>query len=176
MGPKGGCRQHRARQSFAGQTNEQTEAHSENAAVSLYLTLMLAVMIPLILTMIEGARISAIKLRLECAADLMAESLLSEYNRELLKQYDLLLIDTAYDTGSGSLDHMLEHLEEYLSYNLQPSKGIYLFTDRDLLGLTLESAEIVSVSRATDEEGAVFEYLVISAMLEKCLFKSFAHF
>ena len=150
-----------------GQVKKQAGVHSENAAVSLYLTLMLAVMIPLILTMIEGARISAIKLRLECAADLMADSLLSEYNRELLKQYDLLLIDTAYDTGSGSLDHLLAHLEEYLSYNLQPSKGTYLFTDRDLLGLTLDSAEIVGVSRATDEEGKVFEYLVISAMLEK---------
>lgn len=139
----------------------------ENGAVSLYLALMMAVMIPLMVTMIEGARISAIKLRLECAADLMADSLLSEYNRELLKQYDLLMIDTAYDQGSGSLDHLLDHLEDYLSYNLQPGKGQYLFTERDLLGLSLESAEITRVSRATDEGGRVFRYLAISSMLEK---------
>ncbi len=139
----------------------------KNAAVSLYLALMMAVMIPILLTMIEGARISAIKLRLECSADLMADSLLAEYNKELLDQYDILLIDTAYDQESGSLDHMLQHLEDYLSYNLQPSKGQMLFTDRDLLGLRLESAEITRVSRATDEGGKVFRYLAISSMLEK---------
>ena len=93
----------------------------KNAAVSLYLALMMAVMIPILLTMIEGARISAIKLRLECSADLMADSLLAEYNKALLDQYDILLIDTAYDQGSGSLDHMLQHLEDYLSYNLHTS-------------------------------------------------------
>ena len=148
-------------------TNGTKKCQKPEAAVSLYLALMMAVMIPLILTMIEGARISAIKLRLECSVDLMADALLSEYNRELLKQYDLLLIDTAYDQGSGSLDHMLKHMEDYLAYNLQPGKEQYIFADKDLLGLQLESAEIVRVSRATDEGGRVFRYLVISAMLEK---------
>ncbi|MBR1470009.1 MAG: hypothetical protein IJ600_00035 [Lachnospiraceae bacterium] len=136
-------------------------------AVSLYLALMMAVMIPLLLTMVEGARISAIKLRLECAADLSMDAVMAEYNRELLRQYDLLLIDTAYDQGQGSLDHLISRLEDYLSYNLQPGKGQYLFADRDLLGLRLDSAELTKVSRATDEGGKVFRYLAISSMLEK---------
>ena len=75
----------------------------ERGAVSIYLTLMMAVMIPLLITMIESARVNAIKLRLECAADLSMDSVLAEYNKALFDRYDLLFVDTMYDGGNGSV-------------------------------------------------------------------------
>ncbi len=138
----------------------------DRGAVSVYLALMMAVMIPLILTMMEAARVNAIKQRMECAADLSMDSVLAEYNRELMDRYDLLFIDTAYDGGSGSADKLTEHLEKYLNYNIRPSKG-NIFTGRDLTGLELESAELVRISRATDGGGEVFRYMALSYMLEK---------
>ena len=76
--------------------HKRSKIKKNSGAVSIFLVLMLAVMLPLILTMIEGARISAMKTAMECAADLSLDSALAEYNRELLRQYDLLFIDTAY--------------------------------------------------------------------------------
>ncbi|MBR3306403.1 MAG: hypothetical protein IKI75_03995 [Lachnospiraceae bacterium] len=137
------------------------------AAFSVYMTLMLAVMIPLIFTMIEAARINAIKLRLECAVALSLDSVSAEYNRELMEQYELLFIDTAYDMNYGSTDEMVEHLKDCLSYNLSPSKGFLLPGTADLYGLSTESAEVINVSRATDKKGAVFRYMVMSAMLDR---------
>ncbi len=117
----------------------------DRGAVSVYLALMMAVMIPLILTMMEAARVNAIKLRMECAADLSMDSVLAEYNRALMDRYDLLFIDTAYDGGNGSVDKLTEHLEKYLEYNIRPSMGD-IFAGKDLTGLKLESAELVRVS------------------------------
>ena len=141
--------------------------NEERGAVSVYLALMMAVLIPLILTMIEASRVNAIKVRMECAADLSMDSVLAEYNRELFSQYDLLFIDTAYDGGSGSVDKLLDHLDDYMSYNLKPDKGIVSVFGKDITGLRQDSAEIVRLSRATDEKGAVFRYMVMSSMLER---------
>jgi len=136
-------------------------------AVSVYLVLMLAVMIPLTLTMIEAARISTIRLTLECAMDLAEDSVLAEYNRELFRQYDLLMIDTAYEHERGSVGYLAEHLEGYADYTIHPSKRILQPGARDLTGLSADTIEITKVSRATDEDGAVFRYMAVSYMLEK---------
>ena len=140
---------------------------NERGAVSIYLTLMMAVLIPLLVTMIESARVNAIKLRLECAADLSMDSVLAEYNKALFDRYDLLFVDTMYDGGNGSMDKMLDHLDGYLEYNIKPDKGLPVFGNRDITRLSLVSSEAVKAHRATDECGAVFRYMAMSYMLEK---------
>ena len=125
---------------------------NQKGALSVYYAMMLAVMIPLIFTMMEGARVNAMKMRMECAVDLAMDSVLAEYNRELLKQYDLLFIDTSYDTGRGSLDNTISHMEDYLSYNLKTDKSVVFIGEHsDLLGLESAGIEFTRVSRATDE-------------------------
>lgn len=140
---------------------------SYDGELNVYFALMIAVIIPLILTMIEGSRINAMKLQLECVVDMGMDSVLAEYNRPLLEQYDLLFIDLAYEQPAGSLEHLKEHFTEYISYNLQPQKGLPILLNRDFLGLNMESVDILAASRATDEQGAVFRYMALSYMLNK---------
>lgn len=135
--------------------------------MTVYLTMTLAVIIPLILTMIEGARLSGMKLQIECMMDMGTNSILAEYQRALLEQYGLLFVDTAYGQDEGTLDYTEEHLSDYLEYNLNPEKDLLLMGSRDFYGLTLEDLEFTSASRASDEEGAVFRYMATSYMLEK---------
>lgn len=140
---------------------------SYKGELNVYFALMIAVIIPLILTMIEGSRINAMKLQLECVVDMGMDSVLAEYNRPLLEQYDLLFVDLAYERSNGSLDNLREHFEEYVSYNLQPQKELPILQSRDFLGLNMESVDILAASRATDEQGAVFRYMALSYMLNK---------
>ncbi len=140
---------------------------SYGGELNVYFALMIAVIVPLILTMIEGSRINAMKLQLECVVDMGMDSVLAEYNRPLLEQYDLLFIDLAYGHPVGSLDYLKEHFTEYISYNLQPQKGLPILQNRDFLGLNMESVDILSASRATDEKGAVFRYMALSYMLNQ---------
>ncbi|MDE6529146.1 MAG: hypothetical protein K2K96_00055 [Lachnospiraceae bacterium] len=151
-----------------GQQKNNLQIHkSYNGELNVYFALMIAVIIPLILTMIEGSRINAMKLQLECVVDMGMDSVLAEYNRPLLEQYDLLFIDLAYEQPAGSLDHLKEHFAEYISYNLQPWKELPILQNRDFLGLDMETVDILAASRATDEQGAVFRYMAISYMLNK---------
>lgn len=138
-----------------------------DGGLSIFFALMIAVIIPLVLTMIEGSRINAMKLQLECVVDMGMDSVLAEYNRPLLEQYDLLFVDLAYDKPAGSLENLQEHFTDYISYNLQPQKGLPILQNHDFLGLSLDSVDILAASRATDEQGAVFRYMAVSYMLNK---------
>ena len=64
--------------------------------ITVFLSLSLTLILSLVFTVIEGARISAIRMKSECVADIGMNSVLAEYHRELLEQYDLLFVDTSY--------------------------------------------------------------------------------
>ena len=84
--------------------------------ISLFLCLMLAVLIPIIFTIISAARFSAMKLQIECATDMAMDSVLAEYNQVLLSRYDLLFVDMAYSGDYGSPDNTADHLMNYMEY------------------------------------------------------------
>ncbi len=134
--------------------------------VSLYLCLVLAIIIPLLATMIESARYSVIRQTLQCAVNLSLDSLLAEYNKELFDEYDLFFIDSSYGLDKGDVNNVLEHLEDYLSYNLEPDKDLIFPGYSNITGLGTDSVEIVSVARATDNGGEVFKFAVLQYMLE----------
>lgn len=141
---------------------------SYSAQMTIYLTLVLAVLIPLLMMMIDGARNSACKSTLEAVTEMGMDSILAEYHKELLDRYGLLLIDTSYGEMSGSLDNTKEHLKSYMMYNLHPKKDLLsAIGSRDLLGLDVEGIDFISASRATDGKGEVFRYLACQYMLEK---------
>lgn len=135
--------------------------------MTLQATLLLAVMIPVVLLTIEGARQNGMKLQIECVVDMGMDSVLAEYHRELLRQYDLLFIDTSYEGQYGSLENTTAHLEGYMQANLHPEEDEWFLFSDDFYGLNTDYIEIVRASRATDENGAVFRRMAIAYMLEK---------
>ena len=52
--------------------------------ITIFLSLSLTLILSLVFTVIEGARISAIRMKFECVTDIGMNSVLAEYNRELL--------------------------------------------------------------------------------------------
>ena len=78
--------------------------------LTVFLALSLTVMLSLILTMAEAARIRIIRARTETVTDTAVCSVLSEFSRELFEQYDLLFVDAGYG-GAGSLEHVRDRLE-----------------------------------------------------------------
>jgi len=91
--------------------------------MTVFLTLSLTLILSLVFTVIEGARISAIRMKFECAADIGMNSVLAEYHREMLKQYDLLFVDTSYGSGNADIGNTEAHLKNYIRKNLRTEKG-----------------------------------------------------
>lgn len=71
----------------------------ENAYLTVFLALSMTVILSLCLTLIEGARTNGARFMTEYAMDVGMNSILAEYHRELLKQYDVFFVDTSYGTN-----------------------------------------------------------------------------
>lgn len=125
--------------------------------ITVFLSLSLTLILSLVFTVIEGARISAIRMKFECVTDIGMNSVLAEYHRELLKQYDLLFVDTSYCGSHPSIANTEGHLRNYMHKNLQAGEGRGIFGGRDFLAMDVGSAKISEYSVASDQGGAVLK-------------------
>lgn len=136
-----------------------------NAYLTVYLTLCLVVILSLFLALIDGARRNGARLEAEIVTDIGLQSIMAEYHRELMKQYNLFAIDVSYGTALCSKTNTEDHLKKYLTKNL--SVDDILLSDvlyRDFFGLRLEQAEINKASILTDGGGAVFRRCAVEAV------------
>ena len=132
--------------------------------MTVFLALSLTLILSLVFTVIEGARISAIRMKFECVADIGMNSVLAEYHRELLEQYDLLFVDTSYGGGQASVSNTEAHLRSYIQKNLQTDGIGSIWGTRDFLAMNINDVEIDRYSIASDEQGAVLKRQVTDYM------------
>lgn len=132
--------------------------------ITVFLSLSLSLILSLVLTVIEGARISAIRMKFECVTDIGMNSVLAEYHRELLEQYDLLFVDTSYGTNTASIINTQEHLRNYMQKNMQIQNEPLMQKGRDFLDMNIGDVEITEYSVASDDGGNVLKRQVSDYM------------
>lgn len=131
--------------------------------ITVFLTLILTLVLSLILAMVESAVYGAARMKTEMIMGMGMDSLFAEYNRELLKRYDLYFIDSSYGSASPALSNTEEHFRSYMVYNCSPGKGSLLGAG-DLVGMKLLESHITEASYATDHTGRVFKRQAIQAI------------
>lgn len=133
--------------------------------MTVYLALTLSVIISLCLALIEGCRYQAIQLETECVMDIGMDSILAEYHRELLKQYNLFAIDCSYGTPYATTKLTEKHLMEYMDRNFS-LEDIFLekLLYRDFFAIHVEEAETTQVEFLTDGEGEIFRRAAVNAV------------
>ena len=134
--------------------------------ITVFLSLSLSLILSLVLTLIEGARISAVRMKFECAADIGMNAVLAEYHRELLKQYDLLFVDSSYGGSAPSIANTEEHLRNYMQKNLQAQKKGGFVLVRDFLDMSVNGVEITEYSIASDADGEVLKRQISDYMAD----------
>ena len=135
----------------------QMRSRRENGYLTVYLSLVFAIILSLLLALVEGAAMGAARLQAELVADLGIDSVFAEYHRELFSQYGLLFIDDSYGTSKGSISKIEKHLTDYMSYNMNPKKGILIPPGSNWIGLENIYLEIEEAALATDDAGAVWK-------------------
>ena len=131
--------------------------------LTLYLALTLAVMLSFLLAVINGARVSASRLRAEIIADIALNSVLGEFSRALLEQYDLFFADASYGSGNASVQRVCGRLRMYAEKNLEPAGTLHIGL-RDFQGLHLEDCLVTSARFAADEDGRALKEQVYAYM------------
>ncbi len=135
--------------------------------ITVFLTLSLTLILSLVFVVIEGARISAIRMKFECVSDIGMNSVLAEYHREMLEQYDLLFVDTSYGSSHADIGNTEAHLKNYIRKNLKPDggkAGISRVGSRDFLAMDAGTVQIGQYSIASDGQGAVLKRQVTDYM------------
>ncbi|MBR4085839.1 MAG: hypothetical protein IKK33_16300 [Lachnospiraceae bacterium] len=126
--------------------------------LTIYVALSLTAMLSLCLTIIEGARENSIRWEAECIMDVGMNSVLAEYHRELLNQYNLFYIDSSYGSAYPSYYNTEARLKYYLEQNLNLEDVSYVdFIYKDLLELQLADVWLKEVTLATDFGGKLFQ-------------------
>ena len=133
--------------------------------ITVFLSLSLTLILSLVFILIEGARISAVRMKFECVADISMNSILAEYHRELLEQYDLLFVDMSYGGNYADIGNTEAHLKSYMQKNLRTEKsGAGLGSVRDFLDMDTGRVYIGQYSIASDEQGAVLKRQITDYM------------
>ncbi len=132
--------------------------------MTAFLALSLTLILSLVFVVIEGARISAIRMKFECVTDIGMNSVLAEYHRELLEQYDLLFVDMSYGSGQPSIGNTEAHLSDYIKKNLAAENAMAYMPVRDLLEMDVDNVEIFSYSIASDQGGEVLKRQITDYM------------
>ncbi len=136
----------------------------KRGSITVFLSISLTIILSLIGAVIESARYSALRTRTEMIMEMGLMSIFAEYNRELLKDYDLLFIDTTYGTNKADIAATEEHLKNYIRYNGRPAKGILSLGLDEMLSLNVEKAELTLYSFASDQGGREFKRQAIHAV------------
>ena len=135
--------------------------------ITVFLSLMITLIVSLLLTVIEGARVQAIRFQTECVADMAIQSALAEYHRELLSQYDLLLLDTSYGQGQGKVQNTEAHIKAYMDANFKLTEENKILSHKDWLKLTTKEVAILQGAVATDENAACVMAQILTYMSGK---------
>lgn len=135
--------------------------------MTVYLALVMGIMLSLILTVIEGARRSTIRMHVECCADMALDSALAEYHREMLAQYELFFIDTSYGTADPSFHRTEEHIFDYMEKNLRPAEEFSIPLAKDITGLYTDGVQLLYAGVATDGGGEVLKYHIVQYMKDR---------
>ncbi len=132
--------------------------------LTVFLSLTITIIMSLILTLFQGARIGAVRMKTECVADIAMNSVLAEYSRALYDQYGLLMVDTSYGTGNHSIVNTEEHLGYYVQKNFErPTAGKILGAGTVFSGY-LKEAHITGSSFAMDNDAAVLKRQILAYM------------
>ena len=134
-------------------------------SITIYLSLVLAVLLSLVFAGLNSARLAAGRVVLASGLEQGLYSLFAGYDRELFESYGLLFLNGGFGNPDLQLGQLVQEVSESAEYILCPQKGT--FRQGDLLGITLEDSELTGYTLATDNGGAAFRRQVCQTMLAR---------
>ena len=132
--------------------------------LTVFLALTITLLLSLILTLVKGAQVNAIRMKAECAGNIAVRSVLGEFHRELLLQYDLYFIDASYGTGSASVENVQQHLRTYMEKNLETQSAGLFGLSGDFTGTKLETLSVDGTRFAADDRARALREQVYAYM------------
>lgn len=129
----------------------------KNGSITIYLLMSLVLMMSMICTIAESARVNCLNAKLRGITYMAADSCFAEFVSEVFDEYGIMALwkDEAEFTAD---------FNDYIQNNLKLS-GLDIYWDADLLQAAFEASAIEEVEWITDDNGLVFTEQVCEYML-----------
>lgn len=125
-------------------------------SITIYLALSLIIVMVLIFTLIESARVSAVNYRLRSITYMGADSVFSEFAQPVFSDYGIMAL-------WKSEDEFINEFTQYVGYNLDKSDTGY-YANAELYGMAFSGCSLADVTYITDDSGLVFASQVYEYM------------
>lgn len=122
----------------------------KQASITVYLTLILLLVVAILCTVVESARIKGARGIGKSALTASVDSFYSLYQRELYDTYRLFGYNLNDESGKTAQEQIIEEISTYIEDNLK--------------GIELDTMEVSNIAMLTDYEGEIFLNQVLSFM------------
>jgi len=130
-----------------------------DGTITVFLSLILILILSLLCTIIEGARVNIAKVSAERAMTTAMDSVMAEYYGPLWNEYHIFGFNMEGDSDIAKKDQLAAELEEYMSYTFTPNKnleGKLAGNFTELYDITTDKVEIEKEAYLTDYKGQLF--------------------
>ena len=130
-------------------------------SVSLFAAMIFLLLVTLILTTIESARIQGSKVMVATALSMGLDSIFADFDEELFSEFGVLLLQEKEGDKNVSKDYLAAKLGEYMSYNIDVEKNLFIKNNTDLYGIELMGVSIGATVDPLDEGGLIWQDMVV---------------
>ncbi len=135
-------------------------------SITVFLSLSCILFLSLICAVVESARIQGARAQAANITGMGSFSLLGEFEKDLFEKYGIFSLDGTYGNGSFQIEKVNERLQDYISYNVNPRKDLFLAGCFDPWRLELEDSDISGYALLTDGRGESFYQQAVAYMKE----------
>lgn len=125
-----------------------------SGSITVYLSLVLLLLLSLIFTITEGARVITARVNTERSMSTAMDSVLAEYYGPLWEEYHLFGLNTEADNDTEKGELIASKLSEYMSYTLQPDRDLVMEGNNvDLYQVSINTAQVEHETNLMDYQG-----------------------
>lgn len=135
----------------------------QKGVITVYVTLIFLLVVSLIFTVAESARVQSARMMLEVALDCAMESVAAGYQKELYEEYQLFFVDGSQGTGVLNMEKIAGGVREQIDYVFQPDRETGL-RHTDFYKMGVADMTVDKLALATDDNGKVFRNEVVESM------------
>ncbi|MDO4476245.1 MAG: DUF5702 domain-containing protein [Lachnospiraceae bacterium] len=137
-----------------------------DGVITVFFTLLSAVMIGFLFALLESARMEGARAQAVCVSDMASFSVFGEFERKVLKDFDVFALDGSGGSGEFSIERVEDRLKHYLKLNAEPNQDGIASLCFDPWGLELTEGKVTKYALLTDQGGENFYQQVVGYMHE----------
>jgi len=135
-----------------------------DAAITVFLSLILLLVLSMIMTVIEGARQTVARVIAERALSTAMDSVLAEFYGPLMEEYHLLGLDISFGKDTFDDTEITGRMKDYISYTVNPRQNLQSEKSHKISGISLKSVEVISKTGLMDYQGNLFIHEIMEYM------------